>query len=343
MGRAMYNRVVRKEFWQSDGYYERSSRANLLLLAMYYFAESTGCLEYSPRKFNRYIFPTDEDITVSVIDEYIESLIEWGEVAPYVIPDSNGIEHRYLYLVKFFQCQSLSHVNPGLIPPAPWVRLLSMPSGATEKLCIILEPPYGDGKTIVAGKPDKAARPADGDEGGDDPTGPTPKKRGRKPREDAPGEAQASPAAADTSQFSGVAWLCLFWEAHFPDMPALVTETAAIGRDKLEECEGAIQRAWRQPDGRNWLENTLDARLGPPESPEQKGARFALEKLASSKQGDWRYRALSYLIKTIHGMCDDLKESANTERNRYQSERTRKGVTLPCPPAEYLDPDANPW
>ena len=74
----MRNRMIKKEFWNSERILSVSIPEKLLFIGMWNIADDDGILKNSPLQIKATIFPVDSKITLGVVEEYIKNLLGVG-------------------------------------------------------------------------------------------------------------------------------------------------------------------------------------------------------------------------------------------------------------------------
>ena len=74
----MRNRMIKKEFWNSERILSISIPERLLFIGMWNIADDEGILKNSPLQLKATIFPVDSHITLGVVEEYVKNMMGVG-------------------------------------------------------------------------------------------------------------------------------------------------------------------------------------------------------------------------------------------------------------------------
>ena len=111
---------IRKADYFSDGELLRWPRDKRTTYSgLYALAEDSGCLEDDCFNWKLLLWPSplDSDITVEVLEQWRDELIEAGKLIPYV---HRGV--RYFYLRSFHKHEHPRNPQRNDLPLPPWVR-----------------------------------------------------------------------------------------------------------------------------------------------------------------------------------------------------------------------------
>ena len=77
-GNEMRNRMIKKEFWNSERILSISIPERLLFIGMWNIADDEGILKNSPLQLKATRFPVDSHITLGVVEEYVKNMMGVG-------------------------------------------------------------------------------------------------------------------------------------------------------------------------------------------------------------------------------------------------------------------------
>ena len=74
----MRNRMIKKEFWHSHRILSISPNERLLFISMFNVADDDGILKNSALTMKSVCYACDENITISMVEDYIKNLLGVG-------------------------------------------------------------------------------------------------------------------------------------------------------------------------------------------------------------------------------------------------------------------------
>lgn len=232
----LHNRIIKATFWRDPELLQWPRDKRWFYLGLIQLAEDSGCLENSPFAFKIELFPSplDSDITLDLLNQWVQELIEDGKLIPY---EANG--KQCLYLTNFHKHQSLRSPSPPDTPLPDWIQWQPGETPRSAGKYIIGDPtqtvtsPYGD-RTVTVSSPY-----------GDEIKGKEKKGKGREEKENGDRTDEIQPTTEDGNETSPKSdgRTALFANSipdHLRDNPNIRLDKDGVLRDFTIE--------WRTPD-----------------------------------------------------------------------------------------------
>lgn len=141
----LHNRLIKASFWTDSDLLQWPREKRWFYEGLIQLADDSGCLEDSPFAFKLQLFPSplDADITVEVVEGWIQELVAQGKLIRYEVGGK-----ACLYLNNFHKHQSLRSPAAPDTPLPPWIKYIPSPktrkSGTYEIITNSLSNPYAD-------------------------------------------------------------------------------------------------------------------------------------------------------------------------------------------------------
>ena len=114
----LHSRIIKPTFWTDiDLTWEFTRDERLFYIGLWQLADDSGCLEDEPRSFKILIFPSDQDITLEILQQWRDHLIQFGKLIPYEVYGK-----KCLYMKNFHKHQLLRSPNPPEVPLPEWIE-----------------------------------------------------------------------------------------------------------------------------------------------------------------------------------------------------------------------------
>ena len=112
------NRMVKADFWTDAELLRWPREKRFTYQGLWALAEDSGCIEDDPFGWKLLLWPSpvDADITVELLGEWRDELVEAGKAIPY---EADG--KRYLYLTRFHQHEKPRNPQSPNLPLPPWL------------------------------------------------------------------------------------------------------------------------------------------------------------------------------------------------------------------------------
>ncbi|RKO67152.1 hypothetical protein D7024_09445 [Desulfofundulus salinus] len=132
----LHNRQIKASFWNDPDLLQWPREKRWFYLGLVQLADDSGCLENSPFAFKIQLFPSplDADITVELLTQWRDELIQAGKLIPY---DVGG--KPYLYIANFHKHQTPDKPTPpskASIPLPPWLEWVEGESRRTSRYVV---------------------------------------------------------------------------------------------------------------------------------------------------------------------------------------------------------------
>ena len=113
------NRIVKADFWNDGELLRWPREKRTTYQGLWAMAEDSGCLEDDPFGWKLLLWPSpvDADITVAILEQWRDELIEANKLIPY---EADG--KRYLYLKTFHQHEHPRNPQSPDLPLPAWVK-----------------------------------------------------------------------------------------------------------------------------------------------------------------------------------------------------------------------------
>ncbi len=121
----LHNRRIKATFWNDPDLLQLPRDMRWFYEGLAQLADDSGCLEDSPFAFKLHLFPSplDSDITVEVLTEWRDKLIQANKLIPYEV---NG--KKCLFIFNFHKHQSLKNPEQPEVPLPEWITWKSYKS-----------------------------------------------------------------------------------------------------------------------------------------------------------------------------------------------------------------------
>ena len=112
------NRMVKADFWTDPELLRWPREKRFTYQGIWALAEDSGCIEDDPFGWKLLLWPSpvDADVTVELLGEWRDELVEAGKAIPY---EADG--KRYLYLTRFHQHEKPRNPQSPNLPLPPWL------------------------------------------------------------------------------------------------------------------------------------------------------------------------------------------------------------------------------
>lgn len=129
----LHNRQIKATFWNDPDLLQMPRDKRLFYVGLSQLADDSGCLEDSPLAFKIHLFPSpiDSDITVELITQWVDELINQNKVVRYEVGSK-----KCLYLANFHKHQKLDRPSPPETPLPPWIQWKDYPGRNPGKYII---------------------------------------------------------------------------------------------------------------------------------------------------------------------------------------------------------------
>lgn len=113
------NRIMKATFWTDPELLRWPRDKRTTYKGLWALAEDSGCLEDDPFEWKLILWPSpmDADITVELLEQWRDELVEYGKLLPY---ESDG--KPYLYAANFHQHEKPRNPQSPDLPLPPWVQ-----------------------------------------------------------------------------------------------------------------------------------------------------------------------------------------------------------------------------
>lgn len=115
----LHNRMIKATFWNDTDLLQWPRDKRWFYEGLIQLADDSGCLEDSPFVFKLILFPSpvDADITVDVLANWRDEMIEDGKLIRYTVGKKD-----FLYVANFRKHQSIKNPEKPSVPLPPWIR-----------------------------------------------------------------------------------------------------------------------------------------------------------------------------------------------------------------------------
>lgn len=114
----LHNRQVKSTFWtDTDLIKLLDIPGRMFYLGLWQLADDSGCLYHDILAFKIQLFPADNDITMEVIEGWVNKLIDAKKIIPYEAGDK-----KCLFIKNFHKHQTLKNCSPPEVPLPPWIK-----------------------------------------------------------------------------------------------------------------------------------------------------------------------------------------------------------------------------
>lgn len=136
----LHNRQIKASFWTDTELIRLLDiTGRMFYLGLWQLADDSGCLEHDILAFKIHLFPADNDITVEVIESWVNKLIEAKKLIPY---EAEG--KKCLFIKNFHKHQTLRNCPPPEVPLPEWITFEPYPSNDKQGKYIINEEALND-------------------------------------------------------------------------------------------------------------------------------------------------------------------------------------------------------
>lgn len=113
------NRILKAEFWTDAELLRWPREKRWTYQGLWESAEDSGCLEDDPFGWKLQLWPSpmDSDITVELLTQWRDEMVEAGKLVPY---EADG--KHYLYCARFHQHEHPRNPQRPDLPLPPWVQ-----------------------------------------------------------------------------------------------------------------------------------------------------------------------------------------------------------------------------
>jgi len=111
-------RTIKPEFWRDAKMVSVSRDARLLFIGLLNFANDNGVIKDSPLQLKINIFPMDNDIGATEVDNYLNELEHSRMINRYVAV-YEGEDRHFLHIRGFNKHQKINRPTPSDLPALP--------------------------------------------------------------------------------------------------------------------------------------------------------------------------------------------------------------------------------
>jgi hypothetical protein len=114
----LHNRQIKNSFWTDPDILQWPRDKRWFYMGLIQLADDSGCIEDSPFAFKLQLYPSpvDADITIEIIEQWRDELVEECKLIPYQVESKSC-----LYIKNFHKHQKLSNCPPPEVPLPPWI------------------------------------------------------------------------------------------------------------------------------------------------------------------------------------------------------------------------------
>ncbi|HZK34146.1 MAG TPA: hypothetical protein VFD33_02395 [Bacillota bacterium] len=129
----LHNRLVKAAFWiDTDLIKLLDIPGRMFYQGLWQLADDSGCLDHDLLAFKIHLFPADEQITLPVIEDWVNKLIGAKKLITY---KANGKD--CLFLKNFHKHQTLKNCPPPTVPLPDWIKFEPFPSNMRQGKYIV--------------------------------------------------------------------------------------------------------------------------------------------------------------------------------------------------------------